>query len=55
MKDAITDSYGDKLDGDGDGICGGNWRADFVVIVDAGTDFSSAAHYSDDEGMPFLI
>ena len=30
--DTITDTYGNKLDGNNDGIPGGDWYADFVVI-----------------------
>ncbi len=32
--DAITDTSANKLDGDGDGIAGGNWTTDFVAVRD---------------------
>ena len=28
----ITDAAGNKLDGNGDGVHGGNWVGDFVVV-----------------------
>ncbi len=31
VKDTISDATGNALDGDGDGLPGGNWRRDFVV------------------------
>jgi hypothetical protein len=30
--DAVTDLAGNKLDGNGDGLAGGNWTADFVAV-----------------------
>ena len=32
VKDSITDASGVKLDGNGDGLPGGNWVSDFVVV-----------------------
>ena len=31
VRDTIIDAFGNALDGDGNGIAGGNWRRDFVV------------------------
>jgi hypothetical protein len=42
VRDAITDVGGSQLDGNGDGIPGGNWTADFVVIPN-GRVFPDAA------------
>ena len=31
-RDTLTDAAGNKLDGNGDGLAGGNWTTDFVVV-----------------------
>ena len=31
MKDPLTDTVGNQIDGNGDGVPGGNWWSDFVV------------------------
>ena len=32
VHDAVTDAYANAIDGDNDGVCGGDWVSDFVVI-----------------------
>ena len=36
IRDTITDTAGNALDGDGDGIAGGDWGRDFVVLPSGG-------------------
>jgi phosphoribosylcarboxyaminoimidazole (NCAIR) mutase len=43
--DTLTDLAGNKLDGNGDNLAGGNWTADFVVIPSASI-FPSVSTYS---------
>ena len=46
VKDAITDTVGGKLDGNGDGAVGGNLVADFVVLPANGGLLTDATVYS---------
>lgn len=49
VRDTITDAAGNKLDGNGDGIAGGDWTADFVVILigsSTTSSFATAATYA---------
>ena len=45
VSDAITNTMGVHLDGDGDGHPGGNWTADFVVVTPS-NGFAAAASFS---------
>ena len=52
--DTITDSSGNKLDGNDDGVAGGNWITDFVVIPSS-TQFSNATTFSSTAANPHAI
>ena len=45
VSDAITNTLGVHLDGNGDGHPGGNWTADFVVVTPS-NGFAAAASFS---------
>ena len=52
ISDTITDAAGNKLDGDGDGVCGGNWVSDFVVVPNSPL-FSSVATFGSGGSTPY--
>ena len=53
--DTITDTSGNKLDGNGDGLPGGNFVRDFVVVPAASNPlFGTAATFSSGGGGPML-
>jgi hypothetical protein len=46
VSDAITDQAGNKLDGNGDGVPGGNWTSDFVVTTANTTGFAPVSTFN---------
>ena len=55
VRDAITDAAGNKIDGDGDGVAGGNWTADFVGISNNSNLFSNATTFDTGGANPLGI
>ena len=54
-KDTITDTAGNKLDGNQDGQPGGNWVRDFVVVPQNTTMFASMATFSSGASNPCCV
>ena len=46
VRDAITDLAGNKLDGNNDGVAGGDWSCDFVVVTQPSFGFAPATAYA---------
>jgi hypothetical protein len=55
VHDAITDAYGNAIDGNSDGVCGGDWVADFVVVADRGSLSFNASTYTSGDLAPSSI
>jgi hypothetical protein len=52
--DLITDAAGNRLDGDGDGMAGGDWVRDFVAVPHSGV-FSSVSTFANGGSEPWAV
>ena len=53
--DTLTDFTGNKLDGDGDGVPGGNWVTDFVGVTNSTGAFKAATTFSTGGTYPWCL
>ncbi len=55
VRDTITDVTGNQLDGNGDGLPGGNWTTDFVVIAPNTTGFAPVSTFGSGVTPPIRV